>query len=502
MPQNENVIFGRHIGYVFVSNLLLVVLGFIRLPLLTKGLGPSGYGSWALITITVSFMVPFALLAFESSLVRFLAAEKNIRVLGSQFFSVFGVVIVSGSFFSLIIMPFSDLIAANIFKAPEVAGYIRLAAWIILFEALFRILLTYFRMRMQMGRYTILLLSYHISQILAISLALLGGYGLKGVIVGVILSTILMILIMTIAVGWQIGFYVPRFLEVKRYLKWGVPLTPNAAIVWIIESSDRYMLGFMRTPAEVGVYSVAYSVANFAYYFLSPLNTVLYPKIIKSYDEGHFGKTRLYLENSVKYLMLIIIPVGAVLSILSKPLLEILTTSSYGGSVRIIPILICSVMAFCLYQVFIYIVHLTNKTYLTLRILLVSAIINILLNLLLIPHYGILGAALATLAAYLFLGFTALVVTRRLFFYQLPIKFTFKAVCAAIVGVFPVWLIAPVTIVGIGLSAGLVALIYMLVLYAWGELSGAEVKFLKTIVFPSKEKPVLAGDAVVSSTAI
>jgi O-antigen/teichoic acid export membrane protein len=76
-PIKECSRFTRQVGYVLIGNVILVLLGFLQLPILTRGLGANLYGTWALINATISLIAPFALLGFTEATVRFLAAETD-----------------------------------------------------------------------------------------------------------------------------------------------------------------------------------------------------------------------------------------------------------------------------------------------------------------------------------------------------------------------------------------------------------------------------------------
>ena len=88
----------------------------------------------------------------------------------------------------------------------------------------------------------------------------------------------------------------------KKYLRWSIPMVPNAGILWIIHVSDRYMVSYYIDTAAAGIYSAAYSIGNYAYFALMPLGIVLYPNVVKTYDEGHPEQTANYLKYGLKYL--------------------------------------------------------------------------------------------------------------------------------------------------------------------------------------------------------
>ncbi len=483
MEQNqEYATFGRQVGYVITANIAILLLGFVQLPIITKGLGANLYGTWSLISVTVSLIVPFAMLGFSMSIVRFLAAEKDKNTIREDFFSACSIVFISGIVFSLLLFFLSDLLAVSIFKDVNSSSYIKLGSVLILLNSLYLVLLAFFRMRRKLGLYNILNLSQHGLQVGLIVVAILLGYRLGGVITSFIISGILVIVISLFIIFRQTGFQLPRFSHVKSYLKWGIPLTPNAAILWIINVSDRYMVSYFLGVATAGVYSAAYSIGHYASFALAPLGIVLYATVSKTYDEGNRDEAGNYLKYSLKYLMMIAIPAAFGLSILAKPLLRILTTPEFVTGSTVVPWVAFGAVLFCFYQICVYIIHLVGKTHITVRLLGISAGLNIGLNLLLIPRMGILGAAIATLIAYGVLGILTLMVTRRYLKFDLSLPFMAKSIFSSGIMALCIWLINPesISMIIVSILAGIIIYFGMIMLIK--GLSRQEMKFFATFI--------------------
>lgn len=478
MEENqEYTTFGRQVGYIITANIAILLLGFIQIPILTKGLGATLYGTWSLITVTVSLIVPFAMLSFSTSIVRFLAAEKDKGRIRDDFLSACSIVFISGAVFSLLLFFLSDFLAASIFKDVNSSFYIKLASVLILLNSMHVLPLAFLRMRRRIGLYTILNLIYGASQVGLIIAAILLGYKLTGVIAAVIISGILFSLITLLIIFRQTGLQLPRFSHMKSYLKWGIPLTPNSAIMWIIRSSDRYMVSYFIGVTAAGIYGAAHTIGNYASFALMPLGTVLYPTISKHYDEERLDETRNYLKYSLRYLMMIAIPSAFGLSILARPVLQILTTPEFVPGSTVVPFVAFGAVLFCFYQICVYIIHLVGKTHITVRLLGTSAGLNILLNLILIPRLGIIGAAVATLIAYGVLGMLTLIVTRRYLKFDLSLPFILKSIFSSGIMTLCIWLIKPESIALVIISIFAGAAIYFALLLLIRGLSRQEIAF-------------------------
>jgi O-antigen/teichoic acid export membrane protein len=478
----EYATFGRHVGYVIATNIAIMLLGIVQLPILTKGLGASLYGVWSLIDVTISLIVPFALISLNIAIVRFLAAEKKLGRIRDDFLSACSVVFITGAALSVLLFLLSDVIAASIFKDVNASYYIKLASVLILVNSLYLLSTAFFRMRRNMGLYSLLTAVFNISQVALIFASILLGYKLTGVVVAFVINGVVFTLINLIIILRRIGFKAPTFSHMRTYLEWGLPLAPNAAILWIINTSDRYMVSYFLGVTAAGIYSAAYVIGQYALFFLGPLGIVLYPTIAKHYDEGNLNETGAYLKYSVKYLMMIAIPSAFGLSILAKPLLYILTTPQFVNGSSVVPFVAFGAVIFSFFQISVYVIHLVGKTRITVRLLGIAAALNIALNLLLIPRLGILGAAVATLIAYGVLGILTLMVTRRYLKFDLSLPFIGKSVAASIVMSLCVWLMRPETIAWVIISIILGALIYFGALLLMRGFSKVEMTFFISMV--------------------
>lgn len=472
----EYNVFGRQVSYIIAANIAVLLLGFVQLPILTKNLGASLYGIWSLIGVTVSLVAPFAMLGFSVSIVRFLAAEKDAGKVSEDFFSACSLVVIAGAAFSLLLFFLSDYLAVSIFGDAAASTYIKLGSALVLLNSLSGVLLAFFRMRRSIGLYTTLDLGRHVLQVGLVVAALLLGYRLGGAIMAAIASALVFSITALFIILRQTGFQLPRFSNMKSYLRWGLPLTPNTALMWVVHVSDRYMVSYFLGTAAAGIYSAAYAIGRYAGLFVDPVSIVLFPIISKTFDEGGRLETGNYMKYSLRYVMMVAIPSAFGLSTLARPLLQILTTPEFVAGSSVVPWVAAGAVLQCFYSAR-FIIHLVGKTHLATALLGVSAVLNVVLNLVLIPRLGITGAAVATLVSYGVLGVLTLAVTRRYLKFDLSLFFIAKSILASGVMALCIWLINPESIAMVitSILAGIV--IYFGVLLLLRGLSREEIKF-------------------------
>ncbi|HII81280.1 MAG TPA: oligosaccharide flippase family protein, partial [Methanosarcina sp.] len=183
-----------------------------------------------------------------------------------------------------------------------------------------------------------------------------------------------------------------------------LPLTPNTLVRWITESSDRYLVTYFLGLNSVGIYSAACSFGNLIQFLINPLQIILFPELSKLFDENKIDELTVYMSYSLRYFLIISIPAVFGLSAFAKPLLGIFTTENFVSGWFVIPVIASSGLLAGIAQIFINTLLIVKKTKVPTYINFAVAVLNVLLNLLLIPWVGIVGAALSTLFSYFFMA--------------------------------------------------------------------------------------------------
>jgi O-antigen/teichoic acid export membrane protein len=478
---NQYISYAKDISFVAGAQVVVSLLQFIRLPILTKSLGISLYGTWSLIWVTVSLVVPLVTLGLGMAMVRFLAVEKDTAKIREGYYSVLFTVLAAGTFISLILTLCSNLFAASILGDINHSQLVMLTSFMILSEALCQVSVLYFRTFRWMRLYSALLVGKAVVSVgLMISFLLL-GWELQGIIIAILSSGVLSTTLALSVALKHAGFQFPRFTALRSYLKYGLPLIPTSALLWIMHSSNRYLIGYLMDIRDVGIYAAAYSLAHIVSLLLNPLQVVLLPTISKTYDEGDIPQTRIYLKYSLKYLMMLSIPAAFGLTILASPLLRILTTSEFISGSIVVPLLAFGLVIYNFHRICIYILYLVKQTHWVVRLLVMAAILNICLNLLLIPYFGILGAAMASLIAYVVLGILTLFVSFRYLKFDLGFPFIAKSILASAIMAIIIWLLDPLGITMVAASMILGLIIYLTLILIFKGFSRNELIFVKSL---------------------
>ena len=451
----------------FVTQVILRLRSLIFLPLIVKTMGAAQYGAWAQISVTLALVAPVMDLRLGTACVRYLSSKKTKDVAADFFPMLFVVWIVALVTYGIGFI-FREQIAEFLFNDQTQVLYVELLLVLLGVRSTFTFLRSYYRTFNQIAKYSAIELVASFGSISLASYFLLSGEGLAGVLIAFILVDTLMLVLVLLDIIRQIGL--PSRVKMgnlAHYLRYSLPLIPNTLLFWVINSSDRYVIAHLLGLEQVAVYSASYSLSQLAMFFVAPISFVLFPAISKLWAEGDFSRVRTYMESALKYVLLLSVPSTLGLYYVAPFVLGKLASQAFVTSQLLI--LYVTVGFFCLgvYQIMLFIIHLRGKTKILPLVFLIAAGLNLALNFLLIPRLGIMGAAVATLVAYLVQ--TAIVVTYvlRLFQISFDLAFLVKAVIAAslmllLIKRVPVNSIpALVAVAGIGAGAYFVAMIIM-----------------------------------------
>ena len=393
-------IFAKQSILIFLANLFTGLSGIILLPILTRNLSIADYGLWVQLNVTISLIPIFIVMGLPSyAMIRFLAGEQNKEKIQDGFYSIAFVILVISLLVSLLFFIFTGQISKILFNGNSLV--VRLLPLILIFSSLNILFQCFFITFQQIKVYSILLCLKAITLILFISSFILLGKNILGATTGFLCNEFLFSLIAFSIIFSEIGIIFPKFTELKEYLHLSIPTIPGTLSYWVVDSIDRYLIGILLSVSAVGYYSPGYSLGAIVVMIASPITSILTSALSKSYNEKKEEEVKNLLEYSIKYFSFIAIPSVIGLSLLSKPLLTILSTNDIANATYFItPFVAVGFLLLGLNNIIVNMIILKKKTKLIGLTWIIAALINLILNLFFIPIFGILGAAIATLIAY------------------------------------------------------------------------------------------------------
>ncbi len=189
-------------------------------------------------------------------------------------------------------------------------------------------------------------------------------------------------------------FYLGR-KELKMILQFSIPLIPAALAMLALDITDRFVIAQKMSLNELGVYSVGAKFPTILTLLIASFSMALAPIVIENYK---LESTKIRLQKLIRNYFIIGGIFVLILALFSQETILVFTNSNYLEAYKIMPLLylVAFINGISMFSLGIF---LSNKTYIQSIINTLAAVLNLLLNLWLVPIYGILGAAISTLIA-------------------------------------------------------------------------------------------------------
>jgi len=389
------------VSVIGALNVALQLSGLITLPLVTRLLGAARYGTFTQTVAIVGLLSPLVTLGLPTAVTRFLSGETNAAAKREGFFSVLTFIGAVGCAWALAVRTFADGIAQWAgCSTNEAVSVLRIVAITLPLSGAVSACSEYLRASERTLRYSVMALLQRSLELLALILAGWQHWDLLPLTRAVVAAQGITLLVYVSVIVRDVGFALPRFRQMGDYLRFGVPLVPTSFFFWVVHFSDRLLIGRFLGSAAVGIYAAAYNVASMVQKISAPIYFVLFPVAARLWDKGEKRACEGHFTYAVKFFQLLAIPATLGLTVLSRVLLRTLTTEEFVTGSAMVPLVAAGYVLLQSLGVGEYALMLAQRTRTILWLLIPSAALNVLLNLALLPAFGLLGSAVATLLTY------------------------------------------------------------------------------------------------------
>ncbi|HID97515.1 MAG TPA: flippase [Thermodesulfobacteriaceae bacterium] len=410
----------------FLLKILSSVLGLVTSIIVARLIGAGGVGIIALSSIIISAASTAGRFGLDNSLVRFVGeyASRNDwnRVAGVYSLSVrtctLSLLLVAG-----FIMVAAEPLAEHVFHKPGLALPLRLMALGMVPTGI-----VFIRGEVLRGLKRIresISLQLILPQIFSLPLVVVLAYlwGVTGAVVGTVIGSVI-VLVYSFSI-WNTA--VPQIAAIRgefdraKLFRSSFPLLLVSMMHMIMASADTAILGIFNGSESVGIYSIALKIGSLTNFILLAINTIAAPKFAALYGQGDV----LALEDLGRYFtkmgIVVALPIFLVIILAGRMILGFFG-SEFTGAYSVLLILAAAQMANVSFGSVGYLLAMTGHEIVVRNITMISAVSNIGLNFILIPVYGITGAAAASAVSIVLFNILGVVmVYRKLSILTIPI---------------------------------------------------------------------------------
>lgn len=393
--------FIKQFSHFFTGSIVSQLFSFVTFPILTRVLTKEQYGILGLVSITMLFGVAISKVGLSDGIIRFYKeysrANEKLDVFSSTVLT--RAIVLSG--FTTLLYVVLLLIGRGYLTLSEVYTACFLIMAFNLFITPLNIAVVCF---LRVTDKTIFINVYNfMGKVITVGLSLFFllyvfkafyGYFIGIVTADVILSTVLFY--------WFFRHYRCNPMKVSKQLnikliKFGAPLLLTELCFLLLSYADRYLIvGYLGEEA-LGLYSVGYNMAMYiGNIIMFSMSYAIGPIYVEIYGTEGREKTEAFLKKSLKYIFVAILPMWFGYAAVSKELFITLASEKYAMAASFSYLILLAHFLLAVNTIFNAGLYLKKKTIICFEIAFVSIILNIGLNLMLLPRFGITAAAVTT----------------------------------------------------------------------------------------------------------
>lgn len=473
----------KHGSIYAFGTILAKGVGFIMLPVYTRVLTTVDYGILEILALSTDVLGMLVGLGVRQAVLRYYylyetQEERNgvISTAAMLLLLIFGLTGALG-------LAFAGTLTDILLGPGEPVRFVRLAVIAFALGALGEIPGVYLQARQRSQAFVASNLA---RLVLALSLNILFVVIMRLGVAGIFMSTI----IASIVVG---GYMVVQMLRetgmrfvgprARELIAFGAPLMVWQVGSFVLHFSDRYFLRYNRTLADVGLYALGYKLSMLLGTFvIGPFNNIWSAKSLEIAQREGDGANAI-LGSIMRQFNIVLVSIALMLALFATDVIHLVLGAEFHSADRVVPILVIAMVFFGYRQISQVGALIAGRPGLIAWSTTVAAGGAILLNLLLIPPYGAMGAAVATAAAFGVEFVVMLLLSKRVH----PVPVPFAHLAQPFVLAIVVWIAAALAVPAgasqfTGLTVRLVAaLAYLVALAVTGILTREERSALLVI---------------------
>jgi len=392
----------RDFIFYLSGSVILALIAIVRLPVFTSHFSPAEFGLFSLVSITYTYLSVALYNWINSCVYRYYHEYEEsgrLQILYSNIFILFLTASVV-----LLLVSVAWYISAG---GKEVRALIVPAFCFLFTNQIFSILLVIYKIRGKAVLFNLFQILQAVFSFLLILLLIFNlNAGINAIFIGQAGINLVLTLILLVLNRSLLGKISPASLSVafiRKMMRYGFVGFISSMGIFILISSDRYIIALFQNVSQVGIYNQVYQVGQVSVYFLV---TVFFNAITPGFNKlltGFSKEKEKLLLNYVYAFVLLILPLTFYVSIFARQVAEFLLGKEFRQGFAMIPWIVISS--------FLYGLTLFNETKMkfehrfkpVLWGVIIACLLNASLNFIFVPLWGYSWAAVSTFIAYLFL---------------------------------------------------------------------------------------------------
>lgn len=374
---------------------------YLWLVLLTRALGPAGFGAWSLFMVTLSTATTISTLNCGSSLMRFLSGPRQEKEVNEAFTTVLLMVGVAGAFLGVAFLLFSNQATYWIFRSKQSTRLVALLAVALLFNSLFEEMKNLLRARRCNRSWAWLSLARIAPETLAVIAAALWFKNTESTVSAYVFVSVCSVCtgMIYLKMKHAISLERPSRRTFVKYAKYGLPLLPGVFASTLSLGADKYVISHFLGLKQVGIYTVCFAISAAVFFLTGPINDVLFPELSALYDSRNWPTFRERFRSVQKFVLAFAFGMAGILVALPRQVLRLVAPAEFAAGSATLAVLGIQGVFMAMVLLYVVILNTRMRVWSSTCFWLLSGAAIILLDVFFVPRIGILGAAFSQLIA-------------------------------------------------------------------------------------------------------
>ncbi|MFA5797279.1 MAG: flippase [Candidatus Woesearchaeota archaeon] len=410
---------------VFMISLLGGLFGYLTRIVLARNLSVAEFGLFYSVVTIFLFITYFVDAGLGQAVARKiieLTIKKRTPLINDLIMNIMSFQLSVSLIIGVLLVVFSKYLSQYYFHANASSLIIIFAIWLVSMPILSSFVYTIYGYQRSEIFAFIDMLKYFLIMLFSI-VGILLGFGFAAPAYAYLIAQFVLIIIAYLFAKRlrkiSFKFKVNKALTVET-IKFGMFILFTNLAWFLITQLDTMAVTYFTNPVQVAIYQIAVPISGLILYITSSISLVVYPLATELYSKKGYKQLIAGLELIYTYLIIVILPITIMMYAFPDIIINILFTSKYTAAAPVLRILSISAIFFSICMINTAVLTAIGKPHKIARIMIGIAVLNLLLNIMLVPRYGIIGAAYATLASFIVGTIISIIYARKEIAFSFP----------------------------------------------------------------------------------
>ncbi len=481
---------------VFIGVVLSKLFTYVYKIVIARGFGPEAYGLFSLAVMVSGIFIAFASFGLVEGVTRYIPYYKGKRQYDRAryiFRFTFIFISVLSILFGILLFFLSEYISVRIFHNSNLIIYLKTFGFLVPISVLSSFYLASIRAAEKIGLYSFIINIFQSGAKLALlGLLILIGIRESAVPFSYLGGTLLMLFAAYISSKYYVRELFKksganeneRRESVREVFSYSWPLMFLSLITVLFGWIDSFVIGYVMNASDVGFYNAAFTIVAFLGIAPDLFMQLFFPLIVREYAKKKIKLIEEISKQVAKWIYIMNLPLFIILFLFPGAMINIFFGKEYLVAESALRILSIGGVLSSLLTLQSNILSMAGKSKLILSNLIIASLVNLILNILLVPKYGLIGAASATAFVWMVLS---LVVFIQVKVYTTIIPLRRKMAKITIISLIAAALLllvkqfVPLSIINVIILGILFGMVYLFIIFITGCLDRNDLMILRTI---------------------